>query len=124
MRYWSPLASHAAWMTRLREYIYGSGQMDGEAVADDHDCEIGRWLYGEGSKHRELLEYQHARYLHAAVHRRAAKVVNLVERGRRLEAAADLASGGELRALSGALAQAFNRLNKRLMETERGSLSA
>jgi methyl-accepting chemotaxis protein len=111
-------------MTRLREYIYGAGQIDVETVANHHDCEIGRWLFGEGSQHRDLLEYQHARDLHAAVHRRAAKVVNLVDRGRRLEAAADLAAGGELRALSGALAQAFNRLNKRLMETERGSLSA
>ncbi len=124
MRYWSPLASHAAWMTQLREYIYGSGHMDREAVAEDHNCEVGRWLYGDGSKHRELREYQHARDLHAALHCRAATVVHLVKCGRRLEAAADLAPGGELRALSGSLAQAFNRLNKRLMETERGSLSA
>jgi hypothetical protein len=111
-------------MTQLREYIYGAGRMDGEAVARDDDCEIGRWLYGDGLKYRELSEYEHARDLHAAFHRRAAKVVTMVDRGRRLEAAADLAPGGELRRLSGSLVRAFNQLNKRLVQSERRSLSA
>lgn len=124
MRYWSPLASHAAWMTRLREYIYGAGRMDRKTVARDDDCEIGRWLYGDGLKYRQLSEYRRARDVHAAFHRRAAKVVGMVDRGRRLEAAADLAPGGELRELSASLARAFNKLNKRLLDSERRSLSA
>jgi len=111
-------------MSRLREYIYGTGQLDRTAVARDDDCEIGRWLYGEGLKYQKLSEYRHARDLHAAFHRRAAKVVGMVDRGRRLEAAADLAPGGELRDLSASLAQAFNRLNKRLLDSGRRSLSA
>lgn len=124
MRYWSPLASHAAWMTQLREYIYGVGEMDRETVGRDDDCAIGRWLYGEGSKYRRLHEYQRARDVHAAFHRRAAKVVAMADRGRRHEAAADLAPGGELRMLSGALVQAFNQLNKRLLDAGRPSVSA
>ncbi len=124
MRHWSPLAAHAAWMTQLREYIYGAGEMDRGAVGRDNECDIGRWLYGEGLAHRQLPEYQHARDVHAAFHRRAAKVVAMVDRGHRLEAAADLAPGGELRALSGALVRAFNCLNKRLLGLERRSLPA
>jgi hypothetical protein len=111
-------------MTELREYIYGAGEMDPETVARDDDCEIGRWLYGEGSKYRRLREYRHARDVHAAFHRRAAEVVAMAEGGRRLEAAAELAPGGELRTLSAALVRAFNLLNKRLVGLEQRSMSA
>lgn len=124
MRYWSPLAAHAAWMTRLREFIYGSGHLDAETVARDDACEIGRWLNGEGAKYGNLSDYQHARRIHAAFHRRAARVVIMVERGRRQEAAADLATGGELRRLSGVLAQTFNRLNKKILASKHPSAVA
>ncbi len=124
MRYWSPLAAHAAWMTHLREYIYGSGRMDAATVARDDECEIGRWLYGDGSRFRHLREYQHALRVHAAFHRRAAKVVNMVDHGRRLEAAADLAPGGDLRDLSKDLAQAFIRLNRKIVGSDRRSATA
>ena len=124
MRYWSPLAAHAAWMTHLREYIYGTGHMDAEVVARDDECEIGRWIHGEGMAFRDFREYRHARELHAAFHRRAAKVVKMVDHGRRMEAAADLAPGGELRRVSGNLARAFIQLNKKILASDRRPVNA
>ena len=111
-------------MTRLREYIYGSGRMDAETVARDDNCEIGRWLYGDGSRFRQLREYQHALRVHAAFHRRAAKVVRMVDHGRRLEAAADLAPGGDLRGLSGELIRAFIQLNRKIVAVDHRSVTA
>lgn len=111
-------------MTHLREYIYGTGYMDAETVTRDDECEIGRWLYGDGSRFRQLHEYRHALRVHAAFHRRAAKVVNMVDHGRRLEAAADLAPGGDLRGLSGDLARAFIQLNRKIVAMDRRSATA
>ncbi len=111
-------------MTHLREYIYGAGQMDAEAVARDDECEIGQWLYREGAEYRRFPEYRHALQVHAAFHRRAAKVVRMADQGRRLEAAADLAPGGDLRGLSAALSQSFIQLNKKIRAADRRPMTA
>ncbi len=115
MHYWSPFRAHAEWMAELREFIYGNGNMVSERVARDDLCELGEWLYGEGKRFRHLEEYDNARQVHAALHRHAAHVVNLVRIGRRTEAAAHVAPGGKLRKKSAALVKAFARLNRKIV---------
>jgi hypothetical protein len=118
MRYWSPLGAHARWIAKLREFIYGAGDMDVDIVGRDDQCELGRWIYGVGARFRKLEEYRRAKEIHQAFHRRAVKVVTMVNRGQRLEAAADLAPGGELRGLSVVLANAFATLNRKILAVE------
>lgn len=119
MHYWSPFRAHAEWMAELREFIYGNGTMESEHVARDDQCELGNWLYGEGKRYRHLEEYDNARQIHAALHRHAAQVVDLVRIGRRTEAAAHVAPGGKLRKMSGALVKAFAQLNRRIVSARR-----
>ena len=118
MRYWSPLGAHAQWIARLREFIYGVGEMDSDIVAQDDKCELGQWIHGAGKRYQKLEEFRRAKETHKAFHRRAAKVVRMVNRGRRLEAAADLAPGGELRGLSVELTNTFSALNRKIRELE------
>jgi hypothetical protein len=119
MQYWSPFRAHAEWMAMLREFIYGNGDMEPEHVARDDQCEIGAWLYGDGKRYRHLQEYENAREVHAQLHCHAAHVVILVRVGRRTEAAANIAQGGELRKLSSTLVKAFTRLNRRIVASGR-----
>lgn len=119
MHYWSPFRAHAEWMAELREFIYGNGEMDPEYVARDDRCELGQWLYGEGMRYSHLEEYDHAVQLHAALHRHAAHVVNLVRTGRRTEAMAHVETGGKLRKMSAALIKSFARLNRRITPAKR-----
>ena len=119
MHYWSPFRAHAEWMAELREFIYGNGTLESERVASDDQCELGRWLYGEGTRYRHLAEYDNALQIHAALHRHAAQVVDLVRIGRRTEAAAHVAPGGKLRKMSAALVKAFAQLNRRILPARR-----
>jgi methyl-accepting chemotaxis protein len=119
MHYWSPFRAHAEWMAELREFIYGNGDMESERVARDDQCELGEWLYGEGMRYRHFEEYDNARQIHAALHRQAARVVDLVRIGKRTEAAAHVAPGGKLRKMSAALVKAFTRLNRRIVPARR-----
>lgn len=113
------LRAHAEWVVHLREYIYGSGELDVRVILRDDECELGRWLYGEAARYHHLPEYETARLAHAAFHADAAQVVRLVQAGRRHEAGLEIGHGGRLRKRSAMMVRSFVWLNQRL-ETMNG----
>ncbi|MBL8658171.1 MAG: CZB domain-containing protein [Rhodospirillales bacterium] len=108
------LRAHAEWIVHLREYVYGSGTLDVQVIMRDDQCDLGRWIYGEAAPYRHLPEYEAARQAHALFHAEAAQVVNLMEAGRRHEAALAINQGGRLRNQSAAMVRSFIRLSERL----------
>lgn len=108
------LRAHAEWIVHLREYVYGLGTLDVQVIMRDDQCDLGRWIYGEATPYRHLPEYEAARQAHALFHAEAAQVVNLLEAGRRHEAALALDRGGRLRNRSAAMVRSFIRLSERL----------
>lgn len=106
----SPLQAYAEWSARLREYIYGSGKLDAAVVARDDACDLGRWLAEAAAPVRDLKVFAEADRLHKEFHVQAARVVELVDRGRRFEAEQLAGSHGELRRSSIALARALVKL--------------
>lgn len=106
----SPLQAYAEWSARLREYVYGVGKLDAASVARDDACDLGRWMAGAPPSIRRLDAFTEADRLHKDFHVQAARVVELVDRGRRFEAEHMVSSQGDLRRSSIALARALVKL--------------
>lgn len=43
------IQKHAEWKLKFRSAISRKEQMDAETIGKDNCCQLGVWLYGEGS---------------------------------------------------------------------------
>jgi len=77
------VAVHLKWKDRLALCVdAGSGACPQSAtIGEDDLCELGNWIYGEGSRFRALPGYQDLVAAHARFHACAADVVTRVEAG-------------------------------------------
>ncbi len=72
------LAAHTAWKTRLSDELAGANaeKLDIALLSQDNQCELGRWLYGEGSlKYSQIPEFNMVCRAHSEFHFCAAEVV-------------------------------------------------
>jgi hypothetical protein len=66
---------HARWKTKLITYLKTpDGTIDIGQLEADNNCELGRWLYGDGARYGALPEYTALQSAHAKFHHVAAKV--------------------------------------------------
>lgn len=85
-------AAHLAWKHRLRAFLDGGNALTLEQAVSHHECELGRWYYGEGLHHYgHIPEMRALEEPHAALHQLIRAVLNHHERGRLVEAEACLA---------------------------------
>ena len=77
------MAAHIVWKLRLTRFIDGVGDevFDSAAVARDDLCDLGKWIYGEGSKYRTMPAYEGLMNKHAEFHRHAAEVLRIMQDG-------------------------------------------
>lgn len=106
------LVDHARWITRLREHVYGSLRLDPATVGRADSCAFAGWLRDSEPHMRDVPDYWRCVALHARWHDCAARVVDLANQGRKLEAELALAPGGQLRCLSAELVTTFARLRQ------------
>lgn len=80
--------AHSNWMLRLFGYAKGSSKekLDPKTIAKDNVCDLGKWLYGDGQKYAGEPEFSELIKAHAAFHKSAASVVELVDQGKRAAA--------------------------------------
>jgi hypothetical protein len=105
------LVDHARWITRLREHVYGSLRLDPATVGRADSCAFASWLRNAEPQMRHF-DYWRCIALHVRWHDCAARVVDLANHGRRLEAELAMAPGGQLRCLSSELVTTFARLRQ------------
>jgi hypothetical protein len=95
------IAAHTKWKVRLRTFLGGNGEpLDPATVARDNQCDLGKWIYGEGARYASLPAYEQLKTAHAKFHRCASQVVSAAKQGRAAEAQAMLEAGGEFGRLS------------------------
>lgn len=88
--------AHSKWKVRLRMFLSGTGEkLDPAVVERDNQCDLGKWIHGEGARHGASADYQKLRTEHALFHRCAAKVVRTAMAGKKAEAGAMLTEAGE-----------------------------
>jgi purine-binding chemotaxis protein CheW len=109
------IAAHGKWKTRLKGAIE-SGTLDVPVatVRVDNGCPFGKWLYGEiGAEDKTSPHYEKVRELHARFHQAAARVAEFALAGKKAEATAQLAMGGDFADVSA-------RLTAALLDWKRG----
>jgi len=82
------IKAHSTWMLRLYSYAEGTSRekLDAQMIAKDNLCELGKWIQGEGLRYGREPEFQELVKAHAAFHKSAAAIVDLVDQGRRASA--------------------------------------
>ena len=69
------ILSHSKWKARLKNHLRGQEQMEPESVGKDDQCELGKWLYGEGSSYANLSAFTDVKEKHQKFHTAAAAVI-------------------------------------------------
>ena len=75
------IAAHIKWKLRLNQFIDGTGteKLDSAVVCKDDLCALGKWIHGEGEKHKNALHYGPLLTKHANFHRCAGSIVKKVD---------------------------------------------
>ncbi|HYW41671.1 MAG TPA: CZB domain-containing protein [Bryobacteraceae bacterium] len=76
MDYNAAVLAHSRWKTRLKNHLMGQEQVDPGSVAKDDQCDLGKWIYGDGKKHATLSAFADLKTKHTKFHLVAANVVN------------------------------------------------
>lgn len=81
MNFDDAIAAHIKWKVRLSQFIDGNGaeQLKSDTVCKDNLCDLGKWIYGDGTKFKALPHYRDLVSKHANFHRCAADVIKKVE---------------------------------------------
>ena len=87
------ITAHSAWKGRLRKAIDGGEIPDAATVRADNQCDLGKWIEGDGKSHQNLPEFQELKSQHTQFHKAAADVVELIKTGDKAKAQADLDTG-------------------------------
>ncbi|AZN36470.1 CZB domain-containing protein [Iodobacter ciconiae] len=95
------LDAHTAWKTKLKNELDGKGKesLDVSIIAQDNQCELGRWLHGPGKlSFSHYPEYHSACTAHSEFHFCAAEVLMQYQAG--APAAAEALLKGKFRQAS------------------------
>ena len=75
----SAIAAHQMWSKRLRHIVDGisPSRVTPTFVGSYTTCLLGEWLYGEGTKYHDNIEYVELIKVHQQFHELAAEIVTL-----------------------------------------------
>lgn len=86
MNFDAAIALHAKWKMMLRSYVAKpDGSLNPAIVADDQNCDLGKWIAGEGRKFASLPEYSTLASSHARFHKAAGDVIRRADAGEDME---------------------------------------
>lgn len=85
--------AHLQWITKLTAVIYGGQVPDWKTAGLDNVCDLGKWIYSEGSTTcGHLNEFTELREKHKLFHSTVGEIIDLVQAGKTEEAKAGLTS--------------------------------
>lgn len=80
MNFEDAIKAHAEWKIKLGSYLKKpDGSLNPSVVEKDNQCELGKWIYGEGTKFRSLAEYTALKTDHAQFHQCAGAVIRKID---------------------------------------------
>jgi methyl-accepting chemotaxis protein len=117
LNFGTAIEAHQEWKVRLRAVIESKSQekLDPNVVCRDDQCELGRWIHGEGGRQfDDEPQFADLRRKHAYFHACAGRVLLLAQSGHKDRAIAEISPGGDFAQASweviGDLASMFTRL--------------
>ena len=88
--------SHVRWRVNLARHIANPDRhIDADQVSGDQNCELGKWLHGDGQKFSSIPGYATLVAEHAQFHREAGDIIRAVNAGQDVSAAIALGSASK-----------------------------
>jgi hypothetical protein len=88
------ITAHAKWKMKLTLYLSKPDRsLQASVVEADNQCELGKWLHGEGRKYIRLPEFLKLVTDHAKFHKTAAEIIRKADSGQQV--ANELALGAK-----------------------------
>jgi hypothetical protein len=105
------IAAHAAWKSKLANYLKNPDHsIQPDDVALDDQCELGKWIAGEGKQFAKLPEYAGVKSDHARFHRVAANIVMRANAGQKVSEEVVLGAKSEFASASSSVVRAIMAL--------------
>jgi methyl-accepting chemotaxis protein len=108
------LKKHADWKVKLRTAINNKETLDAATISKDNCCDFGKWLHDEDSHQKiaHLQSYHDCVTHHAAFHRAAGKVAEVINAKKYDEADKMLGNNSDFANASSAVGSMIMRLKK------------
>jgi methyl-accepting chemotaxis protein len=107
------ISCHVQWKSKLAAYVAKPDHsLNAAAISRDSDCELGKWLSGEGQKYSRMPEFRKLVADHAHFHAAAADVVRKADAGRHASEEVALGSKSAYAAASNAVVTALMHMKK------------
>ena len=113
MNFDEAIAAHSAWKQKLALYLVKPDKsIDSTKLALDNQCDLGKWIYGEGGKLLTNQSFQELKKEHANFHRAAAEVVKRADAGQTVTEEIALGSKSAYAACSSKVVSALVRMKR------------
>lgn len=82
MNFDEAIKAHSAWKMKLQQYLNNpDNSIDADKLGKDNVCDLGHWLYHEGTKHSAIPEFKDLLENHKEFHKSAASIVMKKNKG-------------------------------------------
>jgi hypothetical protein len=79
------IAAHSIWKQKLAIYLAKPNKsIDSGKLAQDHHCELGKWIHGQQGPILSNPTFQELKKEHASFHQAAAEVVKKADSGQKV----------------------------------------
>lgn len=76
------IEKHQEWKLKFRHAIAHKTPVDADSICNDHKCELGAWLHGEGqTAHGKLASFIACTAKHKAFHAEAGAIARAINAG-------------------------------------------
>lgn len=107
--------AHVGWKGKLAAYIAKPDHsLSPDSFSRDSECELGKWLHGEGRKQSGWPGFAQLVSDHAKFHKAAAEIVKQADSGRQMKESVSLGSKSEYSVASNAVVGALMKLKHHL----------
>jgi hypothetical protein len=107
------IEAHVNWKAELNRYIAKPDHsLNAETVSGDANCDLGKWLKGEGQKFAATAEFKAVVPAHARFHQAAGEIVRKADAGQRMSEEVALGAKSDYALSSNAVVSALMKLKK------------
>jgi hypothetical protein len=109
------LKAHVSWKMKLQGYLLKpDNSIDVAALSADNQCELGKWIYGDGSKYEGEVEFRRLKAAHEKFHKAAGNVVQRANSGQNVRSEVELGSASQFSLSSQAVVSAIMALKPKV----------
>ncbi|MGC2208947.1 MAG: CZB domain-containing protein [Candidatus Korobacteraceae bacterium] len=115
MNFDEAITCHTKWKMKLASYLAKPDHSLTAAVVESpSQCDLGKWINGEGKKHSSLPEFAAMVSGHTAFHKAAAEVVRKADSGQKVGEEIALGAKSEFAAASSAVVRSLMALKSKI----------